>query len=230
MKKWVLLLLLPFCSAVHCQQSDAYKLILSVFNKKSKEPIKDVTVEIINLENNHRDTIVTTEKIYYTVYLEENSDYYIHTLPHYKKFQEVSTYTSTKEKAKGLMLFKSIEIDVPMQVVYSIKVENIFFDKNSYKLTDEAKYELDKLILIMKNNPTFEVEFTSYCDCKENNTILIAYRNYAVFEFLKENGLERKRMRVNNLINSIPEICKKDGCNETTQKQSRKTEFKVLKF
>lgn len=76
-------------------------------------------------------------------------------------------------------------------------VNNLFFDFDSFKLTDESTKVLDKMISVMQENPVMKLELTGYTDSKGSKTYnekLSRLRSKSAVNYLKEKGILAERM------------------------------------
>ncbi|MBI5541821.1 MAG: OmpA family protein [Bacteroidia bacterium] len=76
-------------------------------------------------------------------------------------------------------------------------VNNLFFDFDSFKLTEESTKVLDKMISVMQENPVMKLELTGYTDSKGSKTYnekLSRLRSKSAVNYLKEKGISAERM------------------------------------
>ena len=139
--------------------------------------------------------------------------------------------------------FKQYSIDIPLKKVEvgrSIVLRNIFFDLDKYTLRPESKAELERLIKLMNENPTLEIELGGHTDTRGNdsyNQKLSENRAKAVVEYLVKAGVDEKRLKYAGYgeaqtIISDDEISKMKSRTqkEEAHQQNRRTEFKILKI
>ena len=142
-------------------------------------------------------------------------------------------------------LFYSKNIDVPhldhymeindticmntLKVGTKIVLRNIFFDVDKATLRPESVNELERLVEIMKNNPTLEIEISGHTDSDasdEHNLKLSDARAHAVLDYVKNKGVSEKRMVWKGYGESQPM-----APNDTKENKqlNRRTEIKILK-
>ncbi|HEX5170343.1 MAG TPA: OmpA family protein [Cyclobacteriaceae bacterium] len=112
----------------------------------------------------------------------------------------------------------------------SIVLNNVFFDFDKSVLKPESYPELDRLVKIMNEKGTMEVEISGYTDAtgpEQYNLELSRRRANAVTRYLKEHGIANGRLTVkffgeNNPIES----------NDTVagRSKNRRVEFKIAKL
>lgn len=139
--------------------------------------------------------------------------------------------------------FKQYHIDIPLKKVevgQSIVLRNIFFDLDKFSLRPESKNELDRLIKLMNDNPTLEIELGGHTDTRGNdsyNQKLSENRAKAVVDYLVKAGIIESRLKYagygeTKTIISDAEISKLKTrtAKEEAHQQNRRTEFKILKI
>ena len=114
-------------------------------------------------------------------------------------------------------------------------MENIFYDFNKWDILPESEVELDKLVKIMKENPSWKVELGSHTDCRGSdayNEKLSQKRSESAVEYIIEHGIARDRIIAKGYGESqLVNRCD-DGvdCSEEEHRQNRRTEFKILEM
>lgn len=86
-------------------------------------------------------------------------------------------------------------------------MNNVFFRFNEYELLPASFIELDKLVEILNQYPTSEIEITGHTDSignAEYNMKLSLKRAKAVSNYLIENGIESKRLDFKGMGSSMP--------------------------
>ena len=208
-----------------------YDLEIAIQGVRNQTPIDSIFITITNIQTTRTDTFLskTYEKL--NVFLDSNSDYRIFAkfLKKVDIYSTFKTIISTKKKEKPATIFSTIMIERFLRPEL-YKMENVYYDNSSYTIDSIAAIELDKLVEILTKFNTLEVEFTSYIDCNEKDKSLVARRNQAVYNYIVNAGIERRRLRVNIPTGDDIYFCKKKNCTIEQQKINRKTEFKVLKF
>ena len=109
---------------------------------------------------------------------------------------------------------------------------HIYYDFDQSYIRDDASSELNKLLALLNENPTIEIELGSHTDSRGSNsynTRLSQRRSEAVVRWLKDQGIEGSRlsaqgygetMNINNCVNNVP-------CSEGEHQLNRRTEFRV---
>lgn len=95
----------------------------------------------------------------------------------------------------------------PIELNAKITLKNIFFDFDEYVLKPESKTELDKLVDLMKRNPTLKIQINGYTDSvgiAAHNLQLSQQRAQAVVDYLKANGIAEGRLKAKGYGASHP--------------------------
>lgn len=121
-------------------------------------------------------------------------------------------------------------IDVPLQPIVegaSIILKNVFFKTDSYELDDKSVSELNKLVMLLNNNPTIKIEISGHTDNKgsfEYNKTLSHNRAKSVMDYLINQGISKLRLTFAGYSFSKP-----IATNDTDEGRAlnRRTEFKI---
>ncbi len=110
-----------------------------------------------------------------------------------------------------------------------VQLSNIFFDHDKTELLPRSYVELNKLLKLMRENPSMIIEIRGHTDSigeNDYNIYLSRKRAKAVVEFLNENGIEKSRTRYAGYGDSRPIANNK----YTKGRQlNRRVEFLVIK-
>lgn len=118
-------------------------------------------------------------------------------------------------------------------------IENIYYDLDKYFIRPDAAIELDKIVEIMKNNPSIEIELGSHTDCRQTasyNQTLSNNRAKAAVEYIVSRGISASRLTYkgygeSQLVNDCAcEPTNVSSCSEDEHQMNRRTEFKITKF
>lgn len=135
---------------------------------------------------------------------------------------EVKNLKEYSELTKDLVL-------VPIEIGESIQLKNVFFVQSKAQLMTESYPELDRLVKIMKDNPTIEIELSGHTDNRgaaNANLQLSEQRVEAVKQYLIEKGVAAKRITGRGYGGSRP-IAPSD--TEENRQRNRRVEFKIVK-
>jgi outer membrane protein OmpA-like peptidoglycan-associated protein len=146
-------------------------------------------------------------------------------------------------KAKDC-LFHSENFDIPESAAFSevtmnvvlnkinvgsrVVLRNIFFNYASDVIRGESFSELERMYLLLKENPNMRIEISGHTDNQssmETNMKLSTARAKAVVEYLVNKGIDPKQMESKGYAYTQP-IASND--TEEGKKQNRRVEYKIL--
>lgn len=116
-----------------------------------------------------------------------------------------------------------------------IVLENIYYDFDKWNIRPDAALELDKLVKLLKDNPTIHIQMGSHTDSRgadNYNMVLSTRRAIATVRYLIAKGIEAERLTwkgfgETELVNQ----CSNDvRCSEAEHQKNRRTEFRVTKI
>ena len=119
-----------------------------------------------------------------------------------------------------------------------IALNPIYFDLDKSNIRPDAALELDKIVKIMNDNPTLEIELGSHTDCrasKSYNLALSQRRAKSSANYIKKRITNPKRIYgkgygESQLVNDCG--CEGDvvsDCSDEEHQANRRTEFKIVK-
>jgi outer membrane protein OmpA-like peptidoglycan-associated protein len=135
---------------------------------------------------------------------------------------ELSHLLEYDELRKDLLL-------VPIEIGESIQLKNVFFVQSKAVLMPESYPELDRLVRIMKDNRTIEIELNGHTDGRGDpkaNVQLSVERVEAVKVYLVSKGISEKRIIGKGFGGARPMVA-----NDTDENRqlNRRVEFKITK-
>jgi len=114
-------------------------------------------------------------------------------------------------------------------------MENIYYDFDKWDILPESEIELDKLVKVMNDNPSWKVELGSHTDCRGSdsyNEVLSQKRSDSAVAYIISKGIAKDRIIAkgygeSQLVNKCD-----DGvqCSEAEHRKNRRTEFKILEM
>lgn len=136
---------------------------------------------------------------------------------------------SREDQSEVMKKRTGVEIFLMKITKEEIKLENIYYEYNSYLLTEDSKRELMKLVKLLKETPNVRVQLNSHTDergTEEYNFWLSEKRAESVMNFLMENGIERERMTYKGWGETKPVF--KNAKTEEQHAANRRTTFNVI--
>jgi outer membrane protein OmpA-like peptidoglycan-associated protein len=109
-----------------------------------------------------------------------------------------------------------------------IRVPNLHFYDNSPIILPDSKPILEELLEIMRNNPKLKIDIQGHICClkKEKNSIS-ERRAKTVYNFLKNNGIDEKRLSYQSFGSSKP-VYKLPEKNEDERVANRRVEIEII--
>jgi len=132
-------------------------------------------------------------------------------------------------------LLANIQLD-RAELNKSIEIKNIYYDYNSARIKTAAKKELDKLVFLLKTNPSMIVELGSHTDSRgkaEYNQKLSQLRAESAVAYIIEKGeIDVKRIKAKGYGETVLVNKCKDGvtCSDAEHQKNRRTELKITGF
>jgi outer membrane protein OmpA-like peptidoglycan-associated protein len=147
----------------------------------------------------------------------------------------VSENLSSIENRKVGSLNANIDME-RVDTTRNMVVQNIYYDLGSASLTESSKNELDKIGILLKNNPQLVVELGSHTDSRgseDANKLLSEQRAKAAVDYIiGKFGMDRDKLKAKGYGESrLVNECE-DGtpCNDEKHRQNRRTELKITGF
>ena len=110
-------------------------------------------------------------------------------------------------------------------------LDNIYYDLNKYNIRSDAAIELDKLVQILKDNPTMKIELSSHTDARASdayNMTLSQNRAESAVEYLNTKGIDADRMVARGY--GERELIIPNAKTEEEHQRNRRTEFTILSY
>ncbi len=138
--------------------------------------------------------------------------------------ENISLYS---ENSSSDPLIKDVSLE-PIKVGSKMVLKNIFFETDKYDLKDNSKFELNRLVELLKANPGLILEIGGHTDnvgTPEYNQILSENRAKTVNQYLVENGIDQTMLIYKGYGES-----KSLDTNDTEdgRANNRRTEFQVI--
>ncbi|WP_114782569.1 OmpA family protein [Botryobacter ruber] len=197
-----------------------------VFDSETKKPLAGV-VQLYDVKADSLVQQVTSDPVSgeYTVVLTEGKQYALYvSAPKYLMNSLSFDYTSSQDLAP-------LVLDVylnPIKAGAAVVLNNLFFATGEYKLVEESKTELNKIIGFMRQNDGVKVEIAGHTDdvgSDAANQVLSEKRAKAVVDYLTTNGIPKVRIQYKGYGEAKPV---KPNTSEENRSQNRRIEMQVL--
>lgn len=206
----------------------------NVYHKgKPNLAIDSAIVEIHNLTTKTKEMVLTNKSGLYKIKLNAKCEYMVKswkpmffTITQPKNFCMIGKKLSENFTAN----FELDQIIIEKPIV----LENIYYDLDKWFIRPDAAKELDRLVQVMADNPSLNIELSSHTDSRagdQYNLVLSDKRAKAAVEYVVSKGIDAKRMKWKGYGESrLVNHCKNNvDCSEELHQQNRRTEFKAIK-
>jgi len=170
--------------------------------------------------------------------LEPNANFYLIASKngYFSKSIPYSTVGKTPDPTTLIQEVTNITLDTTIvldQLILdkSIVLENIYYDLNKADIRPDAALELDKLITILKDNPTIRIELSSHTDSRssdEYNLDLSQRRAQSAVDYMVSKGIEATRLVAKGY--GEQQLINPNAQTEEEHQVNRRTEFKVIEI
>ncbi|MBL0182394.1 MAG: OmpA family protein [Chitinophagaceae bacterium] len=122
-------------------------------------------------------------------------------------------------------------VDIPLQPIEAgatIVLKNIFFDTKKFDLKPESTGELDKLVMLLNDNPKLKIQIDGHTDNvgqDKDNLLLSNNRAKAVVGYLLNKGINIQRLSYKGFGAGKPVA---DNATEKGKSLNRRTELSVI--
>jgi len=196
-----------------------------VTDKKTGKGITAI-VELTDLQNQQIISKVKTDSLgNYLLTLPTGRDYAFTV--NQKGFLFNSDQYFLKNGVADSAAVKNIELQ-PIEKNASVVLKNIFFETNRYELTPASLIELDKLVLLLSENPSIQIEISGHTDTigkAETNLLLSENRAKSVVDYLVSKKIDARRLSYKGFGLTKPIA---DNATESGRALNRRTEMKIV--
>ncbi|WP_296704864.1 OmpA family protein [Algoriphagus sp.] len=218
-------------------------VLLNVFTKQrvAGEPdavLEQARVVLYDGENNQEggDFSNTNGRVRFT--LEPNADFTIIASKsgYFSKSIPYTTVGKTPKPEDLIQEVTNITLDTTIvldQLILekSIVLENIYYDLDKAEIRPDAAVELDKLVQILKDNPSIRIELSSHTDDRSSdayNQDLSQRRAQSAVDYIVSQGIDPGRLVAKGYGES--QLIIENAQTEEEHQINRRTEFKVIEI
>ena len=149
----------------------------------------------------------------------------------------------SKDGYVGKMLnIKLLDVDPPLLKIKLEPIEEliveekiilnpIYFDFDMFNITNQAAFELDKLVAIMKKYPKMVISAESHTDSRgpsSYNKLLSDKRAKSTAQYVVSKGISEERISGIGKGEEDPEIDCESGCSKDDHAKNRRSEFIII--
>jgi len=210
------------------QKNDDKELII-LGNSSVKLLDKEGAVidETFTDDNGEFEFIVYTDEEYLLIGEKEN---YFSTRGDFSTIGKELDKTKLKEFITNVEFEKNLILD-RIIVNKSIVLDNIYYDLDKADIREDAAIELDKLVVILEDNPNISIELSSHTDDRssvEYNQDLSQRRAESAVSYILSKGIDRGRISAKGYGES--QLLILNAKTEDEHQINRRTEFKVTSY
>lgn len=214
---------------LRCEQ----ELYGEITDENSKELLPNTTISLYNKQFDLLNTIVSDSKGNYSLKVDCGQDYYVRAekTEYNTKEQKVSISKLDGRTYLPIALEKTkCKVTIGDDLGKCFGIKNIYFDFDKYNIRVEAAIDLEKILIVLTDNPGMKLDIRSHTDSRgtfKYNEVLSGNRAKATIQWLIENGVNPNRLTAkgygeNQLVNHCS-----DGvsCTEEEHQLNRRSEF-----
>lgn len=219
---------------------DIYSFFLTPVNIIVKGRISDMetnqpivgAIVVLSAADGTSDTTTTNANGEYLFNLDKDKDYKINVLNpgYFGDSRKLSTQGVKASKEYSKANGQNYDFAIKRIPKEEIKIDNIYYDYDSYNLREESKPGLDKLVKLLEDTPGALVQINSHTDERgkfDYNLTLSDNRAKSVVEYLISKGISAGRLSSKGFSSSQPVV--KNAKTEEEHQMNRRTTFQVLK-
>jgi outer membrane protein OmpA-like peptidoglycan-associated protein len=201
-----------------------------VLDMKTNDPLDSVTVILKNTKGEKINTGISRSSTGFSFRVNSNQDYILEARK--KGFYPVSQQITAGNISTVILTPLKLTLD-PLEIGKVFIIRNIYYDLNMANIRKDAMVELDKLVTLMRENPTIKIELSSHTDSRGSdyyNMLLSNARAISAVAYIRRRGIAGDRMIAKGygetrLLNQCSNGVK---CSEADHQFNRRTEIKVL--
>lgn len=210
----------PLCKA---------EAIVLVTNAKTKAPLANASVAILDLKGN----VIATEK----TNAEGKVSYPIECNLGYGLQASASNFETATSAVKAVKAGETlVEVAlVPSSVIITdteVILNPIYFEYDKSNITAQGAVELDKLVKVMQDNPSMVIFVKSHTDSKGSlnyNLNLSERRAQSTVQYLISKGITQGRISGKGFGSTEQKVKCGTNCTQEQDAQNRRSEFLIVK-
>lgn len=175
-------------------------------------------------------------KYKFRVYSEENYNLIAQKENYFTTRKPFSTIGKSLDKSKLEKMVTNVEftMDLALDIIVIEKpiiLENIYYDLDKSYIRADAALELDKMVILMNDNPDIFIELSSHTDIRADhdyNQKLSQRRAKSAVDYIISQGIDANKLKPKGYGESHPRV--RNAQTEEEHQRNRRTEFKVLRY
>jgi OmpA-OmpF porin, OOP family len=207
----------------------------NVYNKKTGQPLSaSLVYETLPEGTEAGNGISSPEDGSFKMVLPYDKNYSIRATA--DKFFAISENLNLDSlvKAGYVEIHKDLYL-VPIEIGQVVRLNNVFFDFDKWDLRPESFLELDRVVKLLKENPSIVIEMSAHTDSRgsdDYNMTLSHNRAKSVMDYILAKGIAPERITSMGYGETVPVApnANPDGSDNPEGRQmNRRVEFKILK-
>ena len=207
-------------------KADILVLEGKILNAKTQQPIYALLTFENALDESQKEVIETdTVNGTYRILLSKNNNYNVKVSAR-RFFSKNEKLEIVGQEVSELNLVYFL---IPLVKGVTIDLKNVFFVRGTSHIISSSFTELDRVVSMMKENPTVFIELSGHTDNRGDSNLnlkLSQQRAAKVKEYLVSKGIEKRRIVSKGYGSTRPKYSNK---NEEARKLNRRVEFTILK-
>jgi len=206
----------------------------TAYNSKDKTVLPETIVKLINAKGEVLGTVITDLKGRYRF---DNVDCeHLYTLTGDKKgFVSGKTIVKT-EDTRGWIIDSELFL-TPLIIDDQIVINPIYFDFDKWDVREDAEYELEKIVTVLKEYPEMIIRIESHTDSRgdnDYNRILSDKRAKSTRDYIISRGIVGTRIESavgfgeDKLLNHCNDV-NSEKCSEEEHQKNRRSYFYIVK-
>ena len=201
---------------------------VTVLDAKTQSPIADGSVSLMDVQGNTVNTKTTTASgtTEYIISCDESGGLSV-TKDGYESKKVTLAATDEEENNVTIYLDPIEKIIVEDKVV----LNPIYFDFDKSNITEQAAFELDKLVQVMNKYPDMVINATSHTDNRGSdryNQGLSDRRAKTTAQYVISKGIDESRITATGMGEGTPKVDCKNNCTKEEHQQNRRSEFIIV--
>lgn len=217
--------------------TDPYQAIIKgyVTDKHTGVPLANSVITLSNLEEEVYKQLETDQNGYYEVFVNKFETYYVKAEKEgYDTDQKVSKVNLENQQIDFELQRNLTAITSGIDIAKVLNIPVIHFDFDKSNIRQDAKVELEKVLMALKTYDQLRLNIRSHTDSRGNdayNKALSERRAKSTLEYLVSKGVDINRLEseglgeaelLNKCDNGVP-------CSASEHQKNRRSEFIILK-
>lgn len=208
---------------------DELDLNLEFLDPETKRPIAGAKVEIIDNKGNIIQSFITNDKGQVSGFIASQTKYKVRVTA--EGYETYETKEQVAVKGKQNIAYAPKRIPMPAKLdLASFKPADVLFAFDRFEIDPEFASELDKVAVIMNDNPNVTIEIVAHTDNRGSNAYnkkLSQKRGNEAAKYLSNKGINSDRIQIKAMGEDVPKVNCKSNCTEEDHSINRRVELNL---